>query len=72
MIDSHSQTHHFYIHNDDEEKCSWLGGMKSASCKEEQNMVAYNSTVGVCYEAIKDISTGEELLVLFDKAFGGE
>ena len=31
------------------------------------NIVVYNSENGVCYEAIKDISIGEELLALFDE-----
>ena len=37
------------------------------------NIVAYNSDNGVCYQAVKDISIGEELLALFSekKSSGG-
>lgn len=38
--------------------------------KREQNIVAYNSSNGVCFEAIKDIKAGEELMALFDSLKG--
>ena len=33
--------------------------------------MAYNSSRGVCFEALKDISVGEELMVQFDKSYKG-
>ena len=38
--------------------------------KREQNIVAYNSSNGVCFEAVKDIKAGEELMALFDSLKG--
>ena len=32
--------------------------------------MAYNSSNGVCFEAIKDIKAGEELMALFDSLKG--
>ena len=32
--------------------------------------MAYNSSTGVCFEAIKDIKAGEELMALFDSLKG--
>ncbi|XP_031548621.1 zinc finger protein 182-like [Actinia tenebrosa] len=62
----------FFVHDTDKEKCMWLQGMQSASSKMTQNMVAYKSAVGVCYEATCDINPGEELLVLYDDTYGGK
>lgn len=61
----------FYVHNDEQEKCMWLQRLQSASSKKAQNIVAYKSAVGVCYEATCDIKPGEELLVLYDDTYGG-
>ena len=71
--DCHSaETYHFYVENEELNKCSWLKGMKSAPAPDKQNMVALNSPAGVCYKAVTDIAAGEELLVLFDKSYGSE
>jgi len=63
--------YYFYVHNSDQEKCMWLQRLQSAASKKQQNIVAYKSSVGVCYEALCDISPGQELLVLYDDTYGG-
>ena len=61
----------FYAHKNEKDKCGWLSRLQSATSEENQNIVAYNSSTGVCFEALKDISAGEELMVLYDKSFKG-
>lgn len=63
--------HFFYAHKNEKDKCSWLSRLQSATSTAKQNIVAYNSPGGVCFEAVKDIAVGEELMVLFDKSFKG-
>ncbi|PFX30855.1 Zinc finger protein 778 [Stylophora pistillata] len=63
--------HFFYAHKNEKDKCSWLSRLQSATSSAKQNIVAYNSPRGVCFEAVKDIAVGEELMVLFDKSFKG-
>ena len=48
-----------------------LSRLQSATSERKQNIVAYNSSSGVCFEAVKDIKAGEELMALFDKTFKG-
>ncbi|XP_078345889.1 uncharacterized protein LOC144631347 [Oculina patagonica] len=66
-----SKTQFFYAHKNEKDKCMWLSRLQSATSKEKQNIVAYNCPTGVCFEALKDISAGEELMVLFDKSSKG-
>lgn len=61
----------FYAHKNEKDKCGWLSRLQSATSEEKQNIVAYNCSAGVCFEALKDIAAGEELMVLFDKSFKG-
>ena len=62
---------YFYALKVEKEKCSWLSRLQSASSEQEQNIVAYNSPAGVCFEALKDISAREELMASFDESFIG-
>ena len=64
------ETFYFHVLEEDKSKSSWLKLVKTCGNEQEQNMVAHNMAMGVCYEAIKDISAGEELVAFFDDSFG--
>ena len=68
---SKNRSQFFFAHKNEKDKCSWLSRLQSATSKRKQNIVAYNCPTGVCFEALKDIAAGEELMVLFDKSFKG-
>jgi len=69
--DNKGKSHFFYAHKNDKDKCTWVSRLQSATSKEKQNIVAYNSSKGVCFEALKNIAAGEELMALFDKSYIG-
>ena len=74
MRNSKSQTFtNFYTDKSEKHKCDWLKMIKPPFGNKLSNIVAYNSDNGVCYQAVKDISIGEELLALFSekKSSGG-
>ena len=71
MKDKKRKSHFFYARKNEKEKCSWLSRLQSATTKKRQNIVAYNCSKGVCFEAVKDITSGEELMALFDESFKG-
>jgi len=65
---SKSQTFtNFYTDKSEKHKCDWLKMIKPPFGNKLSNIVAYNSDNGVCYQAVKDISIGEELLALFSE-----
>lgn len=71
MDNNKGKSHYFYAHKNEKDKCSWLSRLQSATSKQRQNIVAYNCPRGVCFEALKDIAAGEELMALFDASFKG-
>lgn len=70
MKDKKGKSQFFYARNEIEQ-CFWLNRLQSATSKKRQNIVAYNCSKGVCFEAVKDIASGEELMALFDESFKG-
>lgn len=69
LADKKGKSHFFHARKSERNKCSWLSRLQSAASEEEQNIVAYESSMKVYLEAIKDIAEGEELMVLFDDSF---
>ena len=57
----------FYTQKSEKHKCDWLKMIKPPFGTKSNNIIAYNSELGVCYQAVEDIGVGEELLALFDE-----
>ena len=68
--DSYDRPVYFYVHENDKQKCQWLKLVQAPLEGGVNNMVAYNSDLGVCYCAVKDINVGDEVLVVFQSDFG--
>ncbi len=62
----------FFAEEKDRPKCSWLNMIRSPTDKKSHNFLAYNTSGGACYSAVKDVNVGEELLVLFDADKSGK